>query len=86
MAMITDYDCWREGEAAVEVEAVIAQLQANAATAGRMLVELAKALPETREPSPIDTVLDMAMITPAEARDPTAMAKLDAVCRRLFQA
>ena len=86
MAMVTDYDCWREGEAAVEVEAVIAQLQANAATAGRMLVELAKALPETREPSPIDTVLDMAVITSPEARDPTAMARLDAVCRRVLQA
>ena len=86
MAMVTDYDCWREGEAPVEVEAVIAQLQANAATAGRMLVELAKALPETREPSPIDTVLDMAIVTPPEARDPHAMAKLDSVCRRLLQA
>ena len=86
MAMITDYDCWREGEAAVEVEAVIAQLQANASTAGRMLVELAKALPEKREPSPIDTVLDTAIITPPDARDPSAMARLDAVCRRVLQA
>jgi len=86
MAMVTDYDCWREGEAAVEVEAVIAQLHANAAAAGRMLVELAKALPAEREPSPIDTVLDMAIITPPEARDPNAMARLDAVCRRVLQA
>jgi 5'-methylthioadenosine phosphorylase len=86
MAMVTDYDCWREGQAAVEVEAVIAQLQANAATAGRMLVELAITLPEEREPSPIDTVLDVAIITPPQARDPKAMAKLDAVCRRVLQA
>lgn len=86
MAMVTDYDCWREGEAAVEVEAVIAQLQANAATAGRMLVELAKVLPEKRDPSPIDMVLDWAIITPPGARDPHAMAKLDVVCRRLLQA
>jgi len=86
MAMITDYDCWREGEESVEVAAVVAQLQANAAIAGRMLVELAKALPGEREPSPIDTVLDMAIITPPEARDPLAMAKLDAVCRRVLQA
>jgi len=86
MAMVTDYDCWREGEAPVEVEAVIAQLRANATTAGRMLVELAKALPKEREPSRIDTVLDMAIITPPEARDAKTMAKLDAVCRRLLQA
>jgi 5'-methylthioadenosine phosphorylase len=86
MAMVTDYDCWREGEAPVEVETVIAQLQANAATAGRMLVELAKALPESREPSPIDTLLDKAIVTPPDARDPMAMARLDAICRRYLQA
>ncbi|HYN45262.1 MAG TPA: S-methyl-5'-thioadenosine phosphorylase, partial [Allosphingosinicella sp.] len=41
MTMVTDYDCWREGEAAVEVAAVLARLKDNAQTAGRMIVELA---------------------------------------------
>lgn len=81
-AMVTDYDCWREGEAHVEVEAVIAQLHSNAA-AGRALVEhLAKSLPATRAPSSIDTCLDMAIITPPDARDPALVAKLDAVAGR----
>ena len=84
VGMVTDYDCWREGEAAVEVSAIIAQLTRNAAT-GRALVEaLAKALPAERTPSPIDTALDTALITAPEARDPALLAKLDAVCRRVL--
>jgi 5'-methylthioadenosine phosphorylase len=86
IAMVTDYDCWREGEAAVDASSAIAQLHANAATAGRTIVELAKSLPEKRDSSPLDTVLDAAIATPVEARDPAAMARLDAVCRRLLQA
>jgi 5'-methylthioadenosine phosphorylase len=84
VGMVTDYDCWREGEEAVEVAAIIARLQANAQTARRMVEALARALPEVRAPSPIDTVLDTALITAPEARDPALLARLDAICRRLF--
>lgn len=80
---VTDYDCWRTGEEAVEVSAIIAQLMANADTARKLVVELAKALPPVREPSPIDTVLDSAIITAPEAREPAMLAKLDAICRRI---
>ena len=86
VGMVTDYDCWRHGEAAVEVSAVIAQLMANAETARRLVVELAKALAKEREPSPIDTNLDSAIITASEWRDPAAVARLDAVCRRIIPA
>ena len=82
--MVTDYDCWRSGEEAVEVSAIIAQLQANAGTARRMVEELARALPKERAPSPIDTALDTALITAPEARDPAMIAKLDAVCGRVL--
>jgi 5'-methylthioadenosine phosphorylase len=82
--MVTDYDCWREGEEAVEVSAIIARLEANAATARRMVEQLAQALPQERTPSPIDTVLDTALITASEARDPAMLARMDAICRRLF--
>ena len=84
VGMVTDYDCWRAGEEAVEVSAIIAQLMANADTAKRLVVELAKALPPTREPSPIDTALDTAIITAPGARDRAKLAKLDAVCRRVL--
>lgn len=82
VGMVTDYDCWRQGEEAVEVSAIVERLTANAGLARRMVEELAGALPAEREPSPIDTALDSAIITAPEARDPAMLAKLDAVCRR----
>jgi 5'-methylthioadenosine phosphorylase len=84
--MVTDYDCWREGAAEVEVSDVLAILKANATTAARMLVALASSLPEKRPPSPIDTVLDYAIVTPPEQRDQQTMSKLEAICRRVLQA
>jgi 5'-methylthioadenosine phosphorylase len=86
VGMVTDYDCWRAGEEAVEVSAVIAQLMANSATAKKLVVELATVLPPTRVPSPIDTALDSAIITAPGARDPAMLAKLDAVCGRFLKA
>lgn len=85
VGMVTDYDCWRVGEEAVEVSAIVAQLMANAGTARRMVEEFAKALPAERSPSPIDTALDTAIITAPEARDPAMLAKLDAICRRVLR-
>ena len=83
VGMVTDYDCWRRGEEAVEVSAVIAQLTANAGRARDMVEAFATALPRQRTASPIDTNLDSAVVTPPEARDPALLRKLDAVCRRI---
>lgn len=82
VGMVTDYDCWREEEAAVDVAQVIAQLSSNAAKARAMVTALLRDLPETREASPIDTCLDAALITAPAARDPALLAKLDAVAGR----
>ena len=57
VGMVTDYDCWREGEA-VDVAEVIAQLGKNADKARAMVGHLLAALPAEREASPIDTNLD----------------------------
>jgi 5'-methylthioadenosine phosphorylase len=81
IGMVTDYDCWREGEA-VDAAEILGQLQANAGTAGRLIGAFAERLPETRTPSPIDTNLDTAIVTAPEARDPVMLAKLDAICGR----
>ena len=86
VGMVTDYDCWRSGEDAVEVSAILAQLHANAEAARRLVLELARSLPERREPSPIDTTLDTALITAPDARDPALLAKLDAVAGRVLKA
>ena len=85
VGMVTDYDCWRAGEEAVEVSAIIAQLMANAGTAKRLVVELARALPKVRAPSPIDTNLDTALITAPAARDRAMLAKLDTICGRVLR-
>ena len=84
IGMVTDYDCWREGEA-IDVATIVARLHATAGTARRLIVELAKALPSERAPSPIDTNLDEAIITAPDARDPAMLAKLDAICPRLVR-
>jgi 5'-methylthioadenosine phosphorylase len=82
VGMVTDYDCWRGAGEKVEVSAVIAQLMANANTGRRLVVELARSLPTKRTPSPVDTVLDAALITAPEARDPALIAKLDLILAR----
>lgn len=85
IAMVTDYDCWREGTEAVSVGNVLGVLQANTARARAALgalVELLAALPRT--PSPIDTCLDAALITHAGHRDPGLASRLEAVAGRVL--
>ena len=86
IGMVTDYDCWRSGEAPVEVSAVIAQLMANAARGRDTVAQLAALLPATRLASPIDTVLDQALITAPEARDPELLGRLSTICARVLAA
>lgn len=82
VGMVTDYDCWRGAGEAVEVADVIAQLGANAELGRRLVVELARSLPAERAPSPIDNVLDMALITAPDARDPALLEKLSVILSR----
>ena len=48
LAMVTDYDCWREGEEHVTVEMIIANLVANSTLAKDVLAHLITTLPKTR--------------------------------------
>lgn len=82
VGMVTDYDCWRDDGADVDVAEIVARLHDNAGTARRLISELARRLPAERQASPIDTNLDAALITVPAARDPAMVAKLDAVCGR----
>ncbi|MEQ8934776.1 MAG: S-methyl-5'-thioadenosine phosphorylase [Amphiplicatus sp.] len=84
VAMVTDYDCWRSGEKAVEVTDVLAIMRANVDAARRLIADLARRLGPVRSPSPlhIETVLDYAIITPPEARDPEMAARLRTVAGR----
>ena len=83
IGMVTDYDCWREGEA-VDVAQVVGQMHANSQLARDTVLQFIAALPQERAPSPIDFALDDAVITAPDEHDPALMAKLDAVARRLL--
>ena len=85
IGMVTDYDCWRESEAPVEVAEVIAQMHENGEVARRTVGAFVKALPSERTPSPIDTCLDVALITDPAKRDAALLAKLDAVAGRALR-
>ena len=85
IGMVTDYDCWRENEAPVQVETVIAQLGENAARARATVENFLTNLPATREPSSIDMVLDFALITDPAKYDPALVSKLDAIAGRALK-
>ena len=84
LAMVTDYDCWREGEKAVDVAGVLEVMRGNVATARDTLARLAASLPEARDPSLADTALDGAIMTAPAQRDPAMVARLDAIAGRVL--
>lgn len=84
IGMVTDYDSWRDDTAFVEASDVVAQMHLNAAIARAAIAVFIDALPAEREPSPLDSVLDHALLTAPDARDRKVMARLDAVMRRML--
>jgi 5'-methylthioadenosine phosphorylase len=86
VAMVTDYDCWHDEHASVDVAAVIKIMHENSAKAQRLIARLARSFPKTHPKCPIgsDTALDVALITAPEARAPVLVAKLDAVAGRVL--
>ncbi len=87
LAMVTDYDCWHAGHAAVDVAQVIATLAANAAHARDTVARLPQTLGPARAPCPqgCDHALDMALMTAPEKRDPALLARLDAITARVLK-
>lgn len=80
LAMVTDYDCWHDG-GDVDIADILRVMAGNAEIARRTVATLARLLPADRAASPIDTVLDTALITAPEYRN---TARLDAVMRRVL--
>ena len=85
LAMVTDYDCWRDETEAVDVGQVLDRMQDNARLARETIEAFCKALPRKRTPSPIDHALDNAVVTAPEARDKALMTRLDAVVGRVIR-
>jgi 5'-methylthioadenosine phosphorylase len=86
VAMVTDYDCWKDDCDAVEVGDIVRVLNDNA-DRGRSLVA---AVASTLDGRPVpcaegcDRALDAAVITPPEARAPEVAHRLDAVAGRIL--
>ena len=85
VGMVTDYDCWRAKDADVDVAEILAVMRANADKGRALIGELAAALPKSRTASPIDTVLDTAIVSAPECWTGPGAAKLDAVAARLMR-
>jgi 5'-methylthioadenosine phosphorylase len=85
LGMVTDFDSWRAVDAGVDAAAVIAVMQSNVELARRVVQRFAAALPVTRDPSPIDTALQHAVMTARAQRDPVLVARLDAVAGRVLR-
>jgi len=86
VAMVTDFDCWHPAHDHVTVDQVVKVLTENADTARALVKRVAPKLGPERRPSPgIDNVLDTAVITAPEKRDPALFAKLDAVAGRVLK-
>jgi 5'-methylthioadenosine phosphorylase len=73
MAMVTDYDCWREGHDDVTVEQIVAVLNQNAEKAAKVVRAAVAAMPKERTCA-CATALQYAILTnpaaiPAETRE-----------------
>ena len=77
LALATDYDCWHESEESVSVEAVIAVLKKNVATAQEVIRAVAARLAAPDAPqSPWTTSIGGAVMTSPEVRALEARRKL----------
>lgn len=83
LAMVTDYDCWREGDA-VGVQDVLSVMRGNVSIARHALTLLARSLPAERAAVPADAALDGAIMTAPAQRDRQLVARLSAVAGRVL--
>jgi 5'-methylthioadenosine phosphorylase len=86
VAMVTDFDCWHEDHDAVTVNQIIQVLLANADKARSLVRHVAHRITGDGEAPACGCrhVLDHALITAPEARDPAMLARLDAVAGRVL--
>ncbi len=84
LALVTDYDCWKEDEAAVEVDAVLENLHANSALAKRIIRDVVSRVPETPG-YPAHRALDVAIMTPRNLWPPSTVEDLAPILGRFNQ-
>jgi len=75
MAMVTDYDCWREGHDDVTVDQIVAVLHQNAENAGKVVRAAVRAMPSDRSCACV-SALKFAILTDRKAIPQAAREKL----------
>jgi len=75
MAMVTDYDCWREEEEVVSVDAIVENLNKNAENAKQIIKEMIGRIPARQECSCRDA-LKTAIMTPMKLVPAQTRARL----------
>jgi 5'-methylthioadenosine phosphorylase len=86
VAMVTDFDAWHPHHEAVDVAQVVATMGQNSGKAKRLVLRLAASMPQAHLPCPAgsDRSLTHAIMTAPDYRDPTILAKLDAIAARIL--
>jgi 5'-methylthioadenosine phosphorylase len=82
LAMVTDYDCWHDREAAVSVESVITILKENVEVA-RKTIQAAVPLIQTANETPAHRALDNAILTPRDHWPEEKIESLGPILSRL---
>jgi 5'-methylthioadenosine phosphorylase len=88
VSMVTDFDCWHPAHDAVTVDAVIRVLLANAQNARELVMGLAGAVATDTKAAACTCrhVLDSALITAPDARDPEMVNRLRPIAGRVLPA
>lgn len=83
LALVTDYDCWRERTEAVSADMAMANLMENAAQAQALVTRVIERLDQERPNSAAHTALSSALITPLRDMNPAQRHRLAPLLLRL---
>jgi 5'-methylthioadenosine phosphorylase len=79
VCLVTDYDCWHEGHADVDIRMVIDNLLANAGHAKELIRRALPAVAAAPRDEAIARAAEFAVITAPERRPPEAVARLKGI-------
>lgn len=82
LALVTDYDCWHPDHDSVTVEMVVGNLQRNAVTAQRVILEAVKRLSDNPPESIAHSALKFAVLTDLERANPATLEKLQLLLQK----
>jgi 5'-methylthioadenosine phosphorylase len=85
LALVTDYDCWRESDEDVSVELVIANMNKNVAVSQRVIAALMPEIPSGRECA-CGSALASAIITSPEHISGETRTRLSAITGKYMKA